>query len=506
MSTQRIVTEAAINSFSERGASNWLFESSPDCVKLLNLDGSLVAMNHNGLCSMEIEDFSTLCGVPWRSFWDASMHSTIESALVTAREGGTGHFNAFGATMKGTPKWWDVMITPVRECDGRIVQLLSVSRDVTEVHRAREKAEASEARFRAVVRAVSAIVWVMPPSCMFESEQPEWSSFTGQSYDQLQGAGWLEAVHDADRDATLQAVLQARQILTPYTIEHRLRRADGQYRYMSVQVAPVLGTDGMLREWFGVHTDITDRKNAEAALHRSTGEIAEADRRKTEFILTLAHELRNPLAPISSGLQVLKLAADNPATVARVRGVMERQVGQMVRLIDDLLDVARISRGQVKLKKELIDLKEIAATAVEMSLPHIEAGNHELTVDFPGEPLPLLADPIRVAQVLSNLLNNAAKYSPPQGAVRLSAVRDADDIVVTVADRGIGIPAESLPHVFDLFTQVEQHRERSQGGLGIGLSLVRNLVQLHGGTASVSSAGVGMGSSFVVRLPVASQR
>ena len=495
-------TDTPVNRSYDAQINDQLFESSPDCVKLIDLDGSVLAMNRNGMCSMEIDDFAMVCGTPWRSLWSSDIHAAVATAMTQAGAGGTGHFSAYGATAKGTPKWWDVMVTPVRNREGVVVKLLSVSRDVTELHRAREMAEASAERFRSVVKAVSAIVWITPPSGLFESEQPEWTAFTGQSFDDLKGSGWLAAVHPDDRVSTANAARSAHATRTAFQLTQRLRRADGQYRHMHVQAVPIWNADGSLREWIGVHTDVTNQKMSEEARRQSTLEIEEADRRKTEFIVTLAHELRNPLAPIRNGLQIMKMAADKPETIARVRSVIERQVGQMVRLIDDLLDVARISRGQIELKKQAIDFNSIATNAVETSLSVIEAGHHDLTLDLGTEALPLLVDPARMAQVLSNLLNNAAKYSPPNGRIVLAARREMGEAVITVSDAGIGIPAESLLSVFNLFAQVGEHKRHAQGGLGIGLSLVRNLVEMHGGNVVATSDGYNTGSRFEIRLPL----
>ncbi|MBC7414167.1 MAG: PAS domain-containing sensor histidine kinase, partial [Herminiimonas sp.] len=361
----------------------------------------------------------------------------------------------------------------------------------------------SEARFRSVLRAVSAIVWVTPPSGAFETEQAEWAAFTGQSFDEIKGSGWLDAVHPEDRARTIGAARTARHDCAPFQLQQRLRRADGQYRHMSVQVVPVMNADGTLREWVGAHSDVTDQKNAEELLRQSAKNLAEADRRKSEFISTLAHELRNPLAPIRSGLQVMQMAADKPETVARVRAVMERQVAHMVHLIDDLLDIGRISHGQIELRRKAVDLRDIVASAVETSMPLIDASRHALTLALDDEPFSLFADPVRIAQVLSNLLNNAAKYTPAGGLIRLSAQRQEREVVITVTDSGIGIPQESLALVFDMFMQLGQRHERAQGGLGIGLSLVRTLVEMHDGVVSATSEGGGRGASFSVRLPLA---
>ena len=249
-------------------------------------------------------------------------------------------------------------------------------------------------------------------------------------------------------------------------------------------------------------SDISERKRSEQQLRQLADNLSEMDRRKTEFLATLAHELRNPLAPIRNGLQIMRLAADKPATVARVRDVMERQVNQMVHLVNDLLDVARITRGQIELRLERVDLKAIIASAVETSMPLIEASRHQLQVQLADEPLPLDADPTRLAQVLGNLLNNAAKYTPAGGRITLRARRDGAQALIEVKDSGVGIPAESIATVFDMFTQVGQNMGRAQGGLGIGLSLVRRLAELHGGSAAAASPGAGLGSTFSVRLPL----
>jgi signal transduction histidine kinase len=235
---------------------------------------------------------------------------------------------------------------------------------------------------------------------------------------------------------------------------------------------------------------------------RSEAILQESDRRKDEFLAILAHELRNPLAPLRNGLQLLRLAGDDVRTVAQTRSMMERQMQHMVRLIDDLMDISRITRGRVVLRKEPVELAAVIRDAVETSRPLIETAGHELTVIYPPEPITLDADPARVAQVFANLLNNAAKYTPRGGQIRLTAERQGSEVVVGVRDTGIGIPADMLPRIFEMFTQVDRSLERSQGGLGIGLSLVRGLVELHGGSVKAHSGGLGQGSDIRVRLPV----
>jgi PAS domain S-box-containing protein len=250
-------------------------------------------------------------------------------------------------------------------------------------------------------------------------------------------------------------------------------------------------------------SDISERRRAEEELRRLAADLAEANRLKTEFLATLAHELRNPLAPMRNGLQLMRRSADDPATARRVQDIMDRQLDHLVHLVDDLLDVARITRGQVELKREWVDLEQLVAGAVEISRPLVDAARHQLEVQLPPEPLRLYADPTRITQVISNLLNNAARYTPRGGRIVLSAARDDGSVRISVADNGVGIARAALPEVFKMFTRVDSGGH-THGGLGIGLSLVRTFVELHGGSVSADSEGPGAGSVFTVRLPLAS--
>ncbi|HMB04793.1 MAG TPA: response regulator [Isosphaeraceae bacterium] len=248
-------------------------------------------------------------------------------------------------------------------------------------------------------------------------------------------------------------------------------------------------------------TDITESRRMAEELRRRVDELAEADRRKDEFLAMLAHELRNPLAPIRNALEVIRLDANDLDAVEQAREIAGRQVGHMARLLDDLLDVSRITRGKIQLRKRWLDLNEVARNAVESSRPAIEGAGLTLTVDLPPQPLWFEGDPTRLEQVLANLLNNAAKYSEPGGDIALSAGREAGHLVLRVRDTGIGLSPEMLPRVFDLFAQADRSLVRAQGGLGIGLTLVRSLVEMHGGAITAASPGLGQGSEFTIRLP-----
>jgi PAS domain S-box-containing protein len=251
--------------------------------------------------------------------------------------------------------------------------------------------------------------------------------------------------------------------------------------------------------------DISERRLSEENLRRLADELAETDRLKTEFLATLAHELRNPLAPISNCLQLMRVATDDTQAREKARDMMERQVRHLVRLVDDLLDVARISSGKVELRRETVDVQSVVRSAIESCMPMATAAGHTLEVRMPDEALLVFADSTRIAQVVSNLLNNAVKYTPEGGRIGLTVARDNDQVAVSVTDNGIGIASEALPQVFEMFTQVGRKLDRAHGGLGIGLALVRRLVELHGGSVTSASPGAGKGSTFTVRLPLAQQ-
>lgn len=795
---------AVATSFAVPLSAELLFESSPDCAKVLDLDGNLLAMNRNGQCLMDVDDISQVCGLPWTSLWPGESRSQIESALEQARQGQLGHFVASAPTAKGVPKIWDVRVSPIHGVDGRLQGFLSVSRDITtlqELLRLRQRSEIlseaqkvameqavsgapleqvlgtlvraaeahsegamlvsvliaqdgnlrhgaapslprayngaidgikigpnvgscgtaahfnrevvvsdiatdplwvdykelalshglrscwsqpirspggallgtlacyrrerhaptpaereavallvntaalildhrreieerratqeallrSEQRFRLFVTATSQMIWTTNAQGLVVEDSPSWRAFTGQTYEEWKHHGWLEALHPDDRQATLAAWHDSLAARGVFEAEYRVRHADGDYRWTAARGVPVLAQDGSVCEWVGSNTDITERKkvenerqrfvslaersndfigmadlslrpffvnrsglemvgldSVEQALatpvtdfffpedrsfiadeflprtvregsgeveirfrHFKTGEalwmiysvygvkdpqghlighatvsrniterkqaeeelrrlatrLTEADHRKTEFLATLAHELRNPLAPIRNGLEVLRLAGDKPETAAKVREMMQRQLSHMVHLIEDLLDVARINSGKVELRREKVEVRAIVTGAVESSLAAIDAAHHALDLRITDETLVVDADPVRLVQVLGNLLTNAAKYTPERGRIELSVGREGQHAVIAVSDNGIGIPPQALPTLFEMFTQVPNNAARSQGGLGIGLSLVRRLVEMHGGTVTAASPGEGKGSTFTVRLP-----
>ena len=303
-------------------------------------------------------------------------------------------------------------------------------------------------------------------------------------------------IHPADRplvDAAWERSLTRRHRTD---MEYRVLSDDGGFRWIRSVGRATLDERDQPEQFIGVVMEVTERKRAEEALR-------ESDRRKDEFLATLAHELRNPLAPLANALEIIKRSADRPAVLEQSRVMMERQLSHIVRLVDDLLDVSRISRDRLELKKERVDLNRIARDAVDGCRSAIDAAGQELTVDLVSDPVWLHADPVRLVQVLSNLLANASKFTGPGGRIRLEVSRRSGEAAATVSDTGIGIAAAELPRVFDLFTQIDATPGHHAAGLGIGLALVKRLVEMHGGSVSAESGGPGRGSRFRVTLPTA---
>ncbi|HZY87234.1 MAG TPA: PAS domain S-box protein [Gemmataceae bacterium] len=378
---------------------------------------------------------------------------------------------------------------------GALVGVYLEVRDVTAERRAGAALSESEARFRQLADLMPQLAWMARPDGHIYWYNRRWYEYTGTTLEQMQGWGW-QSVHDPEQ---LPQVLERWQesIATglPFDMAFPLRGADGRPRTFLTRVMPLRGEDGRILHWFGTNTDISEIKEKEAALE-------EADRRKNEFLAMLGHELRNPLVPVRNGLAILKMPAAPADAVRQVREMMEHQVLHMVRLVDDLLDVSRIMQGKIELRREPVELATVVQRALETARPALDAGGHELTVTLPGRPVLLDGDTVRLAQVVGNLLGNAAKYTEPGGRVWLSAERDGPGaVVVRVKDTGVGIGADLLPRVFDLFVQADRSLARSEGGLGVGLTLVKKLVEMHGGSVSAYSEGPGRGSEFVVRLP-----
>lgn len=338
---------------------------------------------------------------------------------------------------------------------------------------------------------------------------------------------WYTRLHPEDRERWHLEFARTCASGERFRSEYRFLARDGRVVWVHGEAQMVRDETGKPLFLQGMAYDITKRKRAEEALRgvnaelekrvgertaqleeanaelrRRAEQLAEMDRRKDEFLATLAHELRNPLAPIRNSLHVLRMSGGSGLASERVLEMMERQVGHMVRLVDDLLEVSRITRGKIDLRKQRVELSAVLRSAIEISQPLIESAHHQLAVTLPSEPVILEADSVRLSQVIANLLNNAAKYTEEGGQIWLTARRETGEAVISVRDTGLGIPADMLPRIFDMFAQVDRTVKRSQGGLGIGLTLARALMEMHGGSIEARSDGPGRGSEFIVRLPV----
>lgn len=386
----------------------------------------------------------------------------------------------------------------VRWKDDQFIHTRCFTRDIT----ARTLAEAALVDARAQLQAaleagsIATWTWDIPANRLFaDSKLAQLFNLPASATDGGPLDGFMASIHPDDVDRTMASLRRAVAHDELYEADYRIVQPDGSVRWVTARGKAERDAAGRPVRMPGVVVDITARKSLEEALR-------DTDRRKDEFLATLAHELRNPLAPIRNSLEILKMPRVDAGTIQNARAMMERQVQHLVRLVDDLLDVSRVTRGKIELRKERVELANVIARAVETVQPLIAVQGHRLELSLPQESLLLHADPIRLAQVVSNLLTNAAKYSEANGHIWVCASREGHDVVLRVRDAGIGIAPDLLPHIFDLFVQADHTSTKAQGGLGIGLTLAKNLVQLHGGTIHARSDGLAKGSEFVVRMPM----
>jgi len=366
--------------------------------------------------------------------------------------------------------------------------------DVIESHRTQEAARHGERVYKALGESLDFGVWSADRSGGYTYLSDCFLQLVGRRLEECVGDRWKDLLHPEDRDAVAESwracVAEGRK----WDCEFRVRGRDGAYCAILGRAVPVRDGRGVIVSWAGINLDIGRLKRVETELRQN-------DQRKNEFLATLAHELRNPLAPLRNGLEVLKLAGVNSGASDRAREMMERQMLQLVRLVDDLLDVSRVSRGKVELRRERIELAAVLRNAIETSQPLLAERRHHFVARIPAEKIVVDADMTRLSQVFWNLLNNAAKYTPNGGHIELEVRLLEGSVSVSVRDNGFGIPPAMQTRIFEIFTQVDRELEKSQGGLGIGLSIAKRLVEMHGGVIEVSSAGTGAGSEFTVRLP-----
>jgi PAS domain S-box-containing protein len=352
-------------------------------------------------------------------------------------------------------------------------------------------ARMSEEQFRTLANTMPMLAWYADPDGQIAWFNERCYEYTGSNFEKLAGWSWESVLDPADLARVLEGWRSALGSGKPWEDTFRLRRHDGELRWFLSRAVPLRDAQGRVVRWFGSNVDVDAQKRADDRARA-------ASRAKDEFLAILGHELRNPLAPILTALELVR--GNAACTFPRELTVIERQVRHMVRLVDDLLDVSRITGGKVELALEVVELNDVVTRAIEMVSPLIEAKQHHLTVSVAASGLPVRGDPVRLSQVFSNLLTNAAKYTANHGSIEVAAARDGATVSLRIQDSGVGISEEMLPRVFQLFSQERQTLARSGGGLGLGLAIVQSLVEMHGGTVTARSDGLGKGSEFVVAL------
>lgn len=471
------------------------FEQGSYFAGVMTPDGTLIEANR---LSLEACGFAR-AEVIGRKFWDCgwwnrspSLMELIHEGTRQAAEGSLFRRETSYFLADGTQRMVDLILAPVKDESGKVLFIAPTGTDITD----RKRGEESNSRLAAIVESSDDAIISKDLAGVIRSWNAGAARLFGYSPEEAIGRSITMLIpHDrlAEESDILERIRRGDRVDHFETVR---RRKDGTLVEISLTVSPITDDRGKVVGASKIARDITDRKRAERTL-------LDADRQKNEFLATLAHELRNPLAPIRNSLNILRLArADGPAA-GRVLEMMERQVDHMVRLVDDLLEISRITTGKIELRLEPVEIAAVIRSAVETSRPLIEAGGHQLATTLPAEPLTVDGDPVRLSQVVANLLNNAAKYTEPGGQIWLSASREGAEVAISVRDTGIGISADFLPRVLEMFFQADRTRKNAQDGLGIGLALVKRLVEMHGGRIEAKSEGEGRGSEFILRLPLA---
>ncbi|MBL8972957.1 MAG: PAS domain-containing protein [Myxococcales bacterium] len=465
---------------------------------------------------------------PARGNWLGALHPDERGPVRQAYQAALAHGRAFEIEFRlrrrdGSYRWHLARGVPTCDEHGRVTRWSGTATDIEDARRAaseraalvaREQAAGhqlavSEARYRSLVHAISQLVWTADASGEVVEDSPSWRAFTGQTLEQWLGRGWLAALHPDDREATADEWRRCVAAQTAYAAEYRVRRRDGVYRVLLARGAPVRDRDGAVREWIGVNTDISEHKEAEAsraallvAEQAARAEAEAANRLKDEFLATLSHELRTPLSAILGWATMLRRGKQgDPAAVARGAEVIERNARAQKHIIEDILDMSRIIRGELRIATEAIDLPALAGEVLETVRPSAAARAIRLECSVGAGSLRIVGDAARLRQVVWNLLANAIKFTDADGEVTLTLSRDGDEVELAVRDTGCGIDPEFLPHVFERFRQADSSTTRVHGGLGLGLAIVRSLVEMHGGRVHASSGGPGCGARFCAVFP-----
>lgn len=384
--------------------------------------------------------------------------------------------------------------TPLRDADGKVRGCLGAYSDISKLKQAEKELSETAERFRTLADNISQLAWMADENGEIFWFNKRWYEYTGESEESMLGYGWQKVHHPEHAARVTEKFSYCCHTGSIWEDTFPLKAKDGSYRWFLSRAVPIRSENGKVLRWFGTNTDVTELKVAEAALK-------EADRKKDEFLAVLAHELRNPMAAIGAAASLLSRENLTSERIDLAAKALKQRVGQLSRLVDDLLDVSRIARGKVKLQKEKTDLSVVAGAAAEATRNFFNEKGQKLRVSI-SEPVIISGDPVRLEQIISNLLSNASRYTPEGGEAVLTVERQEKAAVVKVRDTGVGIPRESLERIFGLFGQADDSLHRSRGGLGVGLTIVKRLTEMHGGSVRAFSEGPGKGSEFELRFPL----
>ncbi|MBY0274078.1 PAS domain S-box protein [Candidatus Binatia bacterium] len=484
-----------------------IYEHTPTAIVITDASGRFAECNP-AYCALLGYGEEELREVPLVDLLHPADRENNRHQIARLRRGEIAHFEIENRYVRkdGTPVWVHKFVSVIRDASGAIAHLVALVTDMTERRRAQEEIVAQTDLLRTITDNATTAIFMMDPAGRLTFMNPAAEAMTGLARDEVRGRVLHELVHHTRPDGSSYPMAECPiDRARPQGVDVRdhedvFVRKDGTLFPVLVNARPVFGDDPSLGTVIEVR-DISRQKELEAEHVRMMAELQDASRRKDEFLAMLAHELRNPLAPIRNAAHVLRMVSPGEPRIERAREIIDRQVVHMTRLIDDLLDVSRITRSKIELQKERLLLREVVENAVEASRPVLEAALHTIAVNA-GPDVWIEGDRARLVQVLTNLLTNAAKFTPRGGHVALLVTRRDGAVAISVRDTGVGIPRDAQQRIFDLFQQENVSLERTHGGLGIGLTLVKRLVEMHGGTVAVASEGAGKGAEFTIVLPV----
>ncbi|MCW5659265.1 MAG: response regulator [Burkholderiaceae bacterium] len=483
--------------FEQERRQRALIEEAPIGVAHIALDDKFVYANRS-FCALVGRAADELRQCTWQDTTHADDVAAEQSLTQQVLGGLLPHYTLDKRFVRkdGSTVWVQLFGNFEHGDDGRPLLRVVIATDITERKAAEEAMRASEARFRTLANNIDQLAWTCDELGHANWYNERWYDYTGTSAAQMAGDGWKAVVDPAHLDRVMASLRRCLAAGEAWEDTFPLRGKDGQYHWFLSRAVPIRDAAGRVLQWFGTNTDITELKALKSALE-------EADRRKDEFLAMLAHELRNPVAPIRTAAAALTMLPNGDARKRSLVEVIERQSGTLARILDDLLDVARITQGRIELQREVVPVAGCVEAALQSTAPLMRDKGHRVDVTHANETLHVRADRGRLEQCLTHLLTNAAKFTDARGEISVQVRTDGGDAVIDVRDNGVGIAPAFLPHVFDLFSQGARSIDRSQGGLGLGLAICRQLIELHGGRMSCASEGVGRGATFTLRLPLA---